>query len=121
VNVRVKGRAVNSVFLVQLRKIVATDFRGSARMKTFWKICCQAALWAWVLCAGECRAEFLGNGSRGLCTGVAQEMQKAVVSGKGSVASLWYCWERLVGIRCTGLEEFSSGVFCREITWPGDG
>jgi len=33
VNVRAKGRAVNSVFLVQLRKIVATDFRGSARMK----------------------------------------------------------------------------------------
>src|SRR5580700_289775 len=33
VNVRAKERAVNSVFLVQLRKIVATDFRGSARMK----------------------------------------------------------------------------------------
>src|SRR5271169_2577791 len=33
VNVRAKGRAVNSVFLVQLRKIVATDFRGSAGME----------------------------------------------------------------------------------------
>jgi hypothetical protein len=33
VNVRAKERAVNSVFLVQLRKIVATDFRGSARIK----------------------------------------------------------------------------------------
>jgi hypothetical protein len=33
VNVRAKGRAVNSVFLVQLRKIVATDSRGSPRVK----------------------------------------------------------------------------------------
>ena len=32
-NVRAKGRAVNSVFLVQLRKIVATDFHGLARME----------------------------------------------------------------------------------------
>jgi hypothetical protein len=29
VNVRAKGRAVNSVFLVQLRKMLATDFCGS--------------------------------------------------------------------------------------------
>ena len=35
VNVRAKGRAVNSVFLVQLRKMSATDFRGSTRMKNF--------------------------------------------------------------------------------------
>jgi len=28
VNVRAKGRAVNSVFLVQLRKMFATDFHG---------------------------------------------------------------------------------------------
>ncbi|MGA9975617.1 MAG: hypothetical protein WBP98_12475, partial [Candidatus Sulfotelmatobacter sp.] len=33
VNVRAKGRAVNSVFLVQLRKMLAADFRGSARIK----------------------------------------------------------------------------------------
>jgi hypothetical protein len=33
VNVRAKGRAVNSVFLVQLRKMLATDFRGWARME----------------------------------------------------------------------------------------
>ena len=31
-NVRAKGRGVNSVFLVQLRKMFATDFRGSARI-----------------------------------------------------------------------------------------
>jgi hypothetical protein len=31
VNVRAKGRAVNSVFLVQLRKMFAADFRGLAR------------------------------------------------------------------------------------------
>jgi bacillopeptidase F (M6 metalloprotease family) len=33
VTVRAKGSLVNSVFLVQLRKKVATDFRGSARIK----------------------------------------------------------------------------------------
>jgi len=33
VNVRAKGRAVNSVFLVQLRKMLAADFRGSAGME----------------------------------------------------------------------------------------
>jgi hypothetical protein len=32
VNVRAKGRAVNSVFLVQLRKMFATDFHGWARI-----------------------------------------------------------------------------------------
>ena len=31
--VRAKGRGVNSVFLVQLRKMLATDFRGWARIK----------------------------------------------------------------------------------------
>jgi hypothetical protein len=36
-NVRAKGRAVNSVFLVQLRKMVATDFRGSTRIKNSFK------------------------------------------------------------------------------------
>jgi hypothetical protein len=32
-NVRVKSRAVNSVFLVQLRKFSAADFRGSTLIK----------------------------------------------------------------------------------------
>ena len=32
VNVRAKGRGVNSVFLVQLRKMFATDFQGLARI-----------------------------------------------------------------------------------------
>ena len=31
-NVGAKGRAVNSVFLVQLRKMLATDFHGSTRI-----------------------------------------------------------------------------------------
>jgi hypothetical protein len=33
VTVRVKWARVNSVFLVQLRKKMATDFRGSTRIK----------------------------------------------------------------------------------------
>ena len=33
VTVRANGSRVNSVFLVQLRKKVATDFRGSTRIK----------------------------------------------------------------------------------------
>src|ERR1700684_394559 len=40
VNVRAKGRVVNSVFLVQLRKIVGTDFRGSGGMETLLEIWC---------------------------------------------------------------------------------
>ncbi len=32
VNVGAKGRGVNSVFLVQLRKMFATDFHGSTRV-----------------------------------------------------------------------------------------
>ena len=36
-NVRAKRRAVNSVFLVQLRKIVATDFRGLAGMENLFE------------------------------------------------------------------------------------
>jgi hypothetical protein len=32
VNVGAKGSAVNSAFLVQLRKMLSTDFRGSTRM-----------------------------------------------------------------------------------------
>ena len=35
-NVRAKERAVNSVFLVQLRKMFATDLCGSARTKNFF-------------------------------------------------------------------------------------
>ena len=38
-NVRAKGRAVNSVFLVQLRKLLSGNFRGLARVeKIFWGV-----------------------------------------------------------------------------------
>jgi hypothetical protein len=36
-NVRAKERPVNSVFLVQLRKMVAGDFCGSRRIKNFFR------------------------------------------------------------------------------------
>ena len=36
-NVRAKRRAVNSAFLVQLRKILARDSYGSAQVKIFFK------------------------------------------------------------------------------------
>jgi hypothetical protein len=32
-NVRAKGRGVNPIFLVQLRKMLAADFRGGTRIK----------------------------------------------------------------------------------------
>jgi hypothetical protein len=47
VNVRAKWGAVNSVFLVQLRKMLGTDFYGLTRVKELVEMCCLAAWWAW--------------------------------------------------------------------------
>jgi hypothetical protein len=83
VNVRAKGRAVNSVFLVQLRKIVATDFRGLARIQNLLEeMVLSRAVGLGSVHGGTLR-EMLESEKKGIvhrgCTGNAES------SGQGSV------------------------------------
>jgi hypothetical protein len=85
--VRAKSRWVNSVFLVQLRKTLATDLHGWARIKNIFRVWLQAARRAWVRFAAECLERNLESPIGGLFTAGAQEMQKGsgqwlVVSGQ---------------------------------------
>ena len=84
-NVRAKGRAVNSVFLVQLRKIVATDFRGLARMENLLEDMVLSRTEGLGSVSGRVLEEFLPGSGHGIvhrgCTGNAESSgQWAVVS-----------------------------------------
>ena len=92
-NVRAKERLVNSVFLVQLRKMVATEFRGLARIKNPSRDMAVSRLEGLSSdCAGTLGEKFGRVGRlilhRG-CTGNAERqwsvVSKSVVSGWWSV------------------------------------
>jgi len=86
-NVRAKWDGVNSVFLVQLRKMMAGDFLGSERIKKSVEDVLPSR-WQRGIRIADGRAGRNAVESRGrLCTEGAQEMQKgggqwAVVSGQ---------------------------------------
>jgi len=96
-NVRAKGRVVNSVFLVQLRKMMVTDHSGSTRIKEL-----PEDILLNRVCGGDSSfGRAFGEGSVGVArrivhrgrTGNAERQwsvgsgQWAVVSGQWSVAS----------------------------------
>jgi hypothetical protein len=81
VTVRAKWSWVNSVFLVQLRKKTATDFRGLTGMKWRLRDVCFTRWMAGVLTQSENDRKNLVEWAAGMSTGRAQEMQKAVASG----------------------------------------
>jgi len=90
-NVRAKERAVNSVFLVQLRKMFATDFRGWTRIKNFFKnVWLSRAEGADSFCGRELGEKF-GRRRRLIvhrgCTGNA-ERQWSVASGQSWLEAL---------------------------------
>jgi hypothetical protein len=93
VNVRVKGCAVNSVFLVQLRKIVGRGFRGSAGMENLFEdVVLSRAEGSRCVCGGA-SSVVLGEWGQGIvhrgCTGNAESSgQWLVVSGQLLVSGL---------------------------------
>jgi hypothetical protein len=92
VTVRAKWARVNSVFLVQLRKKMARDFRGSTQTKQRLR---DARFHRWmvgILARTQYRRKNLVEWAAGMSTGRAQEMQKdsgqrAAASGQLSVLS----------------------------------
>jgi hypothetical protein len=90
-NVRAKERAVNSVFLVQLMKMVATKFHGLARIKNFFRDRAVSRLEGLGTdCGGASGEKVRGVGQRIVhrgCTGNA-ERQWSVASGQWSVRFL---------------------------------
>jgi len=82
VNVRAKGRAVNSVFLVQLRKIVATDFWGSARMEGLLEnMVLSRAEGLGSLCGRVSSGVFWEMGAGDCSQGLHRKCRKTVVGG----------------------------------------
>ena len=88
VTVRAKGARVNSVFLVQLRKRVATDFRGSTRMKQQLREEWWGHGIALVLVREQHCRENLVEWATGISTEGAQEMQKG--SAQYSVSGIQF-------------------------------
>jgi hypothetical protein len=88
--VRAKRARVNSVFLVQLRKKMATVFCGLTGMKWRLRDECFTRWMAGVLTQSEQDRKNLVEWAAGMSTGRAQEMQKgsAVGSGEFSVLGL---------------------------------
>jgi len=83
VNVRAFGCWVNSVFLVQLRKMLGAGFGGSMRIANLRQLVAVGGL--------EARVPFWESRGGGMFTGGAQEMQKdsgqwAVISGQSFVS-----------------------------------
>ena len=76
VTVRAIGARVNSVFLVQLRKKMATDFRGSTRIEQQLSHAWFHYWMALVRTLGGVRGRNLVGWAAGMSTGRAQEMQK---------------------------------------------
>ncbi|MCU1304214.1 MAG: hypothetical protein JWQ87_4498 [Candidatus Sulfotelmatobacter sp.] len=118
-NVRAKSDAVNSVFLVQLRIIMATDFRGLSRIKTSFFRSGKARGWLRLGPWGRTRGAGVKCGEpivhRG-CTGNAES--GAVLSSQFSVLSL-SCW--LVENHDSRRRSNSSGATLTAPQWSAPG